>query len=208
MGKPHIVFDLGNVLIGWTPELAFADHFDDPSAARDWLERIGFHDWNYHQDGGRPFDEGLAALRAAHGTSDAEIMAGYTAGFPASIRQPIAGSWELAEALKTGGHRLFAITNWSADNWPAALAVYPRLTTLFEDIVVSGIERLLKPQPDIYLTLTGRNRIRPQDCIFIDDNAANIEGARAVGMDAIRFTNAPALASALGERGIGLAGSA
>lgn len=208
MRKPHIVFDLGNVLIDWTPELAFADHFDDPAAARDWLARIGFHDWNYLQDGGRPFDEGLAAARAAHGTEAAAPLASYTAGFPDSIRQPVPGSWELADALKADGHRLFAITNWSADNWPAALTVYPQLSTLFEDIVVSGIERLLKPQPEIYLTLTGRNDLRPQDCIFIDDNAANTHGARAIGMDAIHFTDAPTLAAALRERGIAVPGYA
>lgn len=201
MPKPHIVFDLGNVLIGWQPELAFAQHFPDAETARDWLKRIDFHDWNLTQDGGRSLADGVAAAQATHGDLALPLL-DYPAGFPDTIRQPIPGSWDLAFALKDSGHRMFAITNWSADNWPAALHVYPRLTTLFEDIVVSGIERLLKPQPEIYLTLTDRNAIQTADCIFIDDNAANIEGARAVGMDAIHFTDAPALAEALRTRGI------
>ncbi|AUH32431.1 HAD family hydrolase [Paracoccus tegillarcae] len=201
MSKPHIVFDLGEVLIGWTPELAFADDFPDPAQARDWMTEIGFRDWNYLQDGGRPLSEGLAAARAAHGELAAPLER-YTDNFPASIRKAVPGSWDLAEALKADGYRLLAITNWSADNWPAALSLYPRLTTLFEDIVVSGIEGLLKPEPEIYLTLTRRNGIEPGDCIFIDDSPANVAGAQAVGMDAIHFTDAPALDKALQARGI------
>lgn len=203
---PHIVFDLGNVLIGWQPELAFANHFDDLQQARDWLDRIGFHDWNRTQDGGRSITDGLAVVRAAHGEAAAAPLAGYREGFPITIREPIPGSWQIAEALKAAGHRMFAITNWSADNWPAALETYPQLTTLFEDIVVSGIEKMLKPDAEIYLTLTGRNGIAPEDCLFIDDSAANVQGAQAVGMDAIQFTDAPALAAALDARGITLAG--
>ncbi|SIT17513.1 HAD family hydrolase [Paracoccus saliphilus] len=198
----HIVFDLGQVLIEWSPEPAFSGHFDDQAAIRDWMARVDFNGWNRLQDGGRPLAEGLAAARAAHG-DEAAPLENYTANFPLTIAAPVPGSWEIAEALKAAGHRLFAITNWSHDNWPAALTGYPRLQTLFEDIVVSGTERLLKPEPEIYLTLTRRNDIASGDCIFIDDSAANVEGARAVGMDAIRFTDSEALRQALKERGIG-----
>ncbi|RNF35374.1 HAD family hydrolase [Paracoccus methylarcula] len=198
----HIVFDLGQVLIEWSPEPAFAGHFDNAEAIRDWMARVDFDGWNRLQDGGRTMAEGLAAARAAHG-EDAAPLESYTANFPLTIAAPVPGSWEIAESLKSAGHRLFAITNWSHDNWPAALTGYPRLQTLFEDIVVSGTEGLLKPEPGIYLTLIRRNGIAPDDCIFIDDSAANVEGARAVGMDAIRFTGSEALRMALKERGIG-----
>lgn len=201
MPLPHIVFDLGWVLIGWQPEVAFKDHFPDPQDARDWLKRIDFHDWNRTQDGGRSLADGLAVARERFGDL-AEPLAAYPAGFPATIAEPMPGTWEIAEALKAAGHRLFAITNWSADNWPAAMRLYPRLSGLFEDIVVSGQEKMLKPDAEIYLTLTNRNDIAPADCIFIDDSAANVEGARAVGMDGIHFTDAPALAQALRDRGI------
>ncbi|MBU3030189.1 HAD family hydrolase [Paracoccus marinaquae] len=198
----HIVFDLGQVLIHWAPERAFDGHFESPEALRDWMTRIGFHDWNRLQDGGRSLRDGLAAAGAAHG-ADARPLQGYAERFGATITEAVPGSWEIAEALRLAGHRLFAITNWAADNWPAALAGWPRLETLFEDIAVSGIEGLLKPGPEIYLTLTGRNAIAPGDCIFIDDSPANIDGARAVGMDAILFTGAPNLRAALAQRGIG-----
>lgn len=197
----HIVFDLGHVLIGWQPELAFEEFFDDHAAARDWMSRINFGEWNLTQDGGRPLSEGLAAAQATHG-EDAAPLEVYTRNFPLTIAEPIPGSWELAEELKAAGHRLFSITNWSRDNWPAALTQYPRLATIFEDVVVSGIEGLLKPRQEIYQRLLKRNSIDAADCIFVDDRAENIEGAKAVGMDGILFTGADDLRAALAARGI------
>lgn len=197
----HIVFDLGQVLIDWFPERAFASHFTDPASVRDWMERVDFHGWNYLQDGGRSLADGLAQARRAHGDA-ANPLEDYTANFPLTIQDPVPGSWEIAENLHSAGHRLFAITNWSRDNWPAALTLYPRLETLFEDIVISGIEGLLKPQPEIYHALLERNEIAAADCIFIDDRMPNIDGAKAVGMDAIHFTGADALRIALRESGI------
>lgn len=197
----HIVFDLGHVLIGWVPERAFEEVFDNHAAAHDWIGRTDFYGWNYLQDGGRSLDDGLAAARAIHG-DDAAPLEEYTGNFAKTISDPIPGSWELAEELKAAGHRMFAITNWSSDNWPAAVASYPRLETMFEDIVVSGIEGLLKPQPEIYRLLLTRNGIKAEDCIFIDDNENNVEGAKAVGMDAILFTGADSLREALKDRGV------
>lgn len=200
--KKHVVFDLGQVLINWYPERAFAGYFDSDSALRDWMARVDFDGWNRAQDGGRSLADSLVAIREAHGDAAGPLTT-YAERFALTISDPVPGGWEIAEALKSAGHRLFAITNWAAHNWPAALETYPRLTTLFEDIVVSGIESQLKPEPEIYLTLTSRNAIAPEDCIFIDDSPRNVEGARAVGMDAIHFTGAPALREALARRGIG-----
>lgn len=197
----HIVFDLGQVLIRWSPEHAFKGHFPDAPAMHDWMERVGFHGWNKLQDGGRSLIDGLTVARAAHG-ADAAPLEDYGRNFAATIAEPVPGSWEIAQTLKARGHRLFAITNWSTDNWPAAQQLYPQLATLFDDIVVSGIEGIMKPQPEIYLILTRRNNISAADCIFIDDSAANVAGAQAVGMDAILFRDAESLQTSLAERGI------
>lgn len=197
----HIVFDLGHVLIDWQPELALRAHFPDPDMARDWMAQIDFHDWNRTQDGGRPLHEGLQAMRDGFGAL-ADPLADYTPNFDRTIARPMPGTWQIAEDLKVAGHRMFAITNWSADNWPAAQRLYPRLNTMFEDIVVSGIERLLKPETAIYHCLLRRNDLKAVDCIFIDDSPANVAGAEAVGMDAILFTDAAALRDALTKRGI------
>lgn len=86
----------------------------------------------------------------------------------------------------------FALTNWSAESWPAATELHPRLS-LFRDVLVSGREGLLKPDAAIYQRLLDRNGLLAGESIFIDDSLANVEGARAVGLDAIHFTDAGAL---------------
>ena len=57
-------------------------------------------------------------------------------------------------------------------------------------MVVSGEERLLKPDARIYRVLLSRYGLKPEESIFLDDNAANVEGARAVGMASERFVSA------------------
>lgn len=195
-----VIFDLGAVLIEWDAALAFADNFDTRAEAEDWMRRIDFAGWNRLQDGGRSFAEGLAAARAAHGPL-ADPLEGYLAAFHLTIEKLVPGSWEIVEALQAQNVPLFAITNWAADTWPEALEVHPRLGQVFRDIVVSGRVAQLKPQPAIYRLLMDRNDLRAEDCIFIDDSPANVEGARAVGMDAIHFTDAETLGRELAQRG-------
>lgn len=197
----HVIFDLGAVLIEWDPALAFADVFTTRDAAEAWMARIGFAEWNRAQDGGRSFSEGLEAARLAHG-DEARHLDGYLAGFPLTIENPVPGAWEIAEALLARGVPMYALTNWAADTWPHALQLYPRLGTLFRDIVVSGQVGVLKPGPAIYRLLMDRNRLRPEDCIFIDDSPANVAGARALGIDGILFTGAGALGAELARRGL------
>lgn len=196
----NLVFDVGNVLIRWRPEFAVAHVYPEKAEALAYLERMGFAAWNLANDGGRPFAEAMAELRAAHG-AEAEALAEYPARFAETIREPIAGTWALVDRLKARGARLFAITNFAAETWPVALRVHPRLGTDFADVVVSGQVGLLKPGPEIYRLLLERNGLAAADCLFIDDSAANVAGARAVGMQAHHFTTPEALEADLVARG-------
>lgn len=197
----NIVFDVGNVLIRWRPERAVAEYFPDPVEAAAYLQRVGFAAWNLANDGGRSFAEGYAALLAAH-PDDAEPLAGYPGRFAETIREPVEGTWALLDRLRAAGHPLYAITNFAAETWPLALEVHPRLGQVFRDVVVSGYERMLKPAPEIYRLLLARNGLEAGDCLFIDDNAANAEGARAVGMQAHHFTTPDELHADLARRGL------
>lgn len=199
--RMNIIFDIGDVLVRWDLRRAFADAFDSPEAIDAWLEEIGFHDWNRVQDRGRSWDEGIAELVARHGER-ARPAAFYPARHCETIIEPIAGAWALLDRLAGRGHPLYAITNWSAETWPDALRLHPRLGQVFRDIVVSGRERLLKPEPAIYRLLLARNGLEAAECLFIDDNPANVDGARGVGMDAVRFTGPAALEDALAARGL------
>lgn len=197
----NIVFDVGNVLIQWKPELSVAQDFPVRADALAYLQSVGFDNWNLQQDGGRNFAEGWAALNVAH-PGRAQPLADYIARFGTTIQDPIEGTWRLVDQLQRQDHRLFAITNFASETWPVAVQLHPRLCQVFEDVVVSGHERLLKPDARIYHLLLDRNQIDARDCLFIDDNAANISGACAVGMQAHHFTSPQGLEADLKARGL------
>lgn len=195
----HVVFDIGNVLLRWDPFAAFA-HM--PRAEVEAMfDAVDFPTWNLANDAGRPRAEAVAEIARTQ-PQHAARMGEYFDRFHHTIQEPIHGTWQIANRLKRDGRRLFGLTNFSADTWPVALDLHGGLTDLLEDIVVSGVEQAIKPDPRIYAILCDRNQLAPGDCLFIDDSADNVAGARAVGWDAVQFTTPEALERALAERGL------
>ncbi|MBS4009301.1 MAG: HAD family phosphatase [Roseovarius sp.] len=196
-----IVFDIGNVLLRWDPQAAFRHAIANEAEIDALLAEVGFYDWNYEQDRGRSRAEAVAAI-AARWPHYSDLMDGYFNRFGLTIQTRIQGSWDIATTLKDGGHRLWALTNFSADTWPQALHLHPELPALFEGIVVSGHERMVKPDREIFDLLCTRANSAPEACYFIDDTASNVTGARAAGWQAHHFTGPEALNADLRDRGL------
>ena len=199
MTARHIVFDIGNVLVRWHPAAAWAEELPADADLADFMTRTDFAARNLRADGGTPFAD-LAAEIAD--PDDRALLAAYPARFGRTVRDPITGSWDILDALRARGLGIHAITNWSAETWPAGLVAHPRLGSAFDTLVVSGHEGLIKPDPAIFRLFLTRAGLDATDCLFIDDSIANVAGARAVGMDAIHFTGPDALAAELADRGL------
>ncbi len=197
----NIVFDVGNVLIAWDEHAAFRDAFPDDAAIDTFFDQIGFYAWNLEQDRGRSREEAVAAIHRKW-PEHAPLLDQFFDRFADTIQTKITGSWTVLEDLKSTGHRVFGLTNWGAETWPVAKTVHPELIDAFEDVVVSGDEKLLKPDVRIYETLTNRNGLQPGECTFIDDSPKNVEGARAAGWNAVHFTGADELRSAIQDLGL------
>ena len=195
----NVVFDIGNVLIRWDAHQAFLPALGTRDAVDAFMARIDFATLNLRADAGETFAD-LAQEIAD--PSDRARFAGYLPDYALSIPEAIEESWALLDRLAARGHGIHAITNWSAQTWPIGLASHPRLGHAFGVTVVSGIERVLKPDPCIFALLCERAGVAAQDCLFIDDSERNVLGARAFGMDAIHFTAPPALEAALTQRGL------
>jgi FMN phosphatase YigB (HAD superfamily) len=195
----HVVFDIGNVLVRWDPHRAFLPELGSREAVEAFLARIGFAALNLRADAGARFAD-LAQEIAEPG--DRALFLRYLSRYALTIEEAIEGTWALLGQVGARGHGVHAITNWSAETWPAGLAAHPRLGTAFGVTIVSGREGLVKPDPAIFALLCRRAGCAPGDCLFVDDSAANVEGARTAGMDAVRFTDAPALRAALQDRGL------
>jgi epoxide hydrolase-like predicted phosphatase len=195
----HVVFDIGGVLVDWKPHLAWAERFGSEESAHAFIARTGFKELNARADSGELFADLAAELEHPE---DQAHFADYVRLYPRTVQDPIHGTWDILDRLKTQGTPVHAITNWSAETWPEGLKAQPRLGEVFETLVVSGREGVMKPDPRIFHILCERADVAPQDCIFIDDAAHNAEGARAVGMDGIHFTTPEQLARDLAERGV------
>ena len=104
------------------------------------------------------------------------------------LRASIPEGVALLKEVKRRGYRLYGLTNWEAETIGVAYERYD-FFSLFDGIVVSGEEYVIKPEPEIYRRLLDRYRLRADECLFIDDNAQNIEAALALGFAAVRFDN-------------------
>jgi len=196
-----VVFDLGNVLIDWDPHPAIAAAVGDDEAARFLAsDDFDFGAWNHEQDSGRAFEESeqAAVARVPHWR---EHILSYRANFDRSLIGEIAATVDVLRDLHAAGVRLLALTNWSAELFPVARGRFDFLE-LFEDILVSGEERLAKPDPRVFALLTERSGLPPGACVFVDDKPENVDAARAAGLDGIVFVDDGTLREQLRERGL------
>jgi len=195
-----IVFDIGNVLIPWDPRWLFKRLLPDEAAVERFLTEVDFTTWNAQQDAGQTFADGIAS----HGTAFPHYRHLFDAFFEhweESIGEPIAGTVALARDLRKAGYRTLALTNFSAETFPRAVRLHAFLNE-FEGILVSGHERLMKPDPSIYRLLCERYRVDPSRAVFIDDSLKNVQGARGIGMQGVHFQAVDQLHDAL--RGLGV----
>ena len=196
-----VVFDVGNVLYGWDPEAFLVRQVADDAARLRFIEDSGFYAWHESLDGGRPYAEAAAELEEKF-PEYAALIAAWSDRFGETISGPVPGMPELVADLDGRGVPLFAITNFSADFWPPFHEKERAFFARFRDIVVSGEEKLLKPDPAIYYRALDRFRLRPADALFVDDRQINVEGALAVGMKAHLFTDAADLRTRLEAEGL------
>lgn len=194
-----VVFDIGNVLVEWKPNLIWADDFATTQDIEAFLARVDFPSRNLRCDQGETFGQVAAELSDP---TDQQLLVKYLDRFHLCVQDEIPGTWGLVDRLIANNVPLHAITNWSAETWPTGVRTHPRLGEIFGVTVVSGEEKLLKPDPKIFALLCERADVAPKDCVFIDDSPKNVAGAKAAGWDAIHFTDAKALETALADRGL------
>ena len=197
----NIVFDFGGVLLDWNPEYLFRDVFTDKAELDHFLDNICTPDWNEKQDAGRSLSEAVLTLQKRHPKYRREIRLYYDE-WTTMLGGPIERNVALLKPLKTN-YRLFGLSNWSAETFPIAFDLYP-LFGEFEGIVISGVERLAKPDERIYLLLLERYKLAAAECLFIDDNARNIRAAKILGFHTIHLANDVCLNDEFSRLGIRL----
>ena len=175
----NLVLDMGNVLMDWDPQ-ALAGHFFPEPRQRMLAVKALFEteDW-------RRLD--------ADAISEEEVLARMLDRLPRELRPagrelffhwhecfpPLPEMNRLAARWKERGGRLYLLSNAGLrfEQYCQSIPVFP----LLDGWVVSAFVRQVKPKPAIYRTLTDRYGLAPRECFFVDDLAANVEGALAAG---------------------------
>jgi 2-haloacid dehalogenase len=195
-----IIFDLGGVLVDWNPRYLYSKIFTDQTELDFFLKNVCNLEWNEKQDEGRPFAVATAELIGQYPQFRSQIEA-YVTRWEEMFSGPINENVKILEALETAGWPLFALTNWSGEQFPLARKRFPFLSK-FRDIVVSGDEKMKKPDPRIFELLLRRNNLVAADCLFIDDMERNTVAAGKLGLNVIWYRSIGQFKEELGRFGI------
>ena len=183
----NIIFDFGGVLVDWNPRYLFRDYFQNENEMEYFLHHICTDEWNLEQDRGRSLSEGTLLLQKKFPEFKAMIQLYYDK-WEKMLKSDIPETVTLLYKLKEK-YNIYGLTNWSGETITVAYERYPFFKQ-FDGIVVSGEEKLIKPDKKIYNLLLDRYHLKAENTVFIDDNIANVKVAKEIGMYAIRFENA------------------
>jgi len=198
--RKAVVFDIGRVLFHWELRALFAKLIDDPRELDWFLANVVTEEWHFEHDRGRALADMLPERIALFPQYESLIRA-YAARFNETIPGPVEGSHALVERLAAAGVPLYCLTNFG-DEFFAGFRPGEPIFDHFEDIIVSGVEKVAKPDPRIYEIVEARSGRSGAELFFTDDNAANIAAARARGWDAHLFTDAASLEAQLVAAGL------
>lgn len=183
----NIVFDLGNVLLEFNPCGYLKNYFSNSKMRRDMAQKIfGSEEW-------QKMDRGTIGRKEL-----TEILCQRYPGLSEEIKM-IAASWdemltvkeetvEIAQKLKKDGHELYILSNMPQEAYFKIRGRYD-FFELFTGEIISGLEGTIKPEAEIYQRLVDKYDLQAENCLFIDDTAENLTGARKMGFKTILFEN-------------------
>jgi len=200
-GVDAVVWDIGRVLVQWDFPRIWADVIPDDAERGAFTTTVVSESWHFRHDCGEPM-AAMVAERIAEFPQHRALIERYQTHWLLSVPGPIEGTHPLVERLTARGVPQFSITNFGADAFALFRPTFPILDHM-GDIVVSGTERLAKPDPAIFDLAARRFGHDAAHMLFIDDNAANIATARDLGWQVHHFTgDASALEADFAARGL------
>lgn len=194
------VFDMGGVLVDWDPRYLYRDLIGDEQEMERFLAEICTPEWNKAQDAGRPWAEAVATLTALH-PEYAEWIRAYDEQWERMLGGLIEESVAVLTELRERGVPTYGLTNFSAEKWQLTLDRYEVLRG-FDGVVVSGEEKVTKPDHEIYRILLERYGLDPATSWYVDDVPTNVLAARELGMPADVFLDGRQLRTDLCRRGL------
>ncbi len=184
----NLIFDFGKVLVDYDFEAFFRRYITDEERCRAFTpilhneEVQRMFDREEHS-----FDEIIEEMVGKHREFEQEIRY-FATHYPEIVTNEVEGMRDLLTRLKGEGYGLYGLTNWCSKVY-LTMAQF-EIFDLLDGYIISSEEKVIKPEAEIYQRLFNKFNLKPEECLFADDRAENIEGGRRVGMEGIVFTDA------------------
>ena len=187
----NIIFDFGNVLVQWHPEVVYGEFFGDEAKAWWFLRHVVDMDFRQRIDAGESMEDCIREKQAQYPEYEQAVEL-YRSKWREMLTDEVPGMREVISELRARNYEIFGLTNWSMETFPEARAHFGILQ-MIDRYVVSGAEGLVKPDPRLFQVLLDRYGLKAEECTFVDDNPDNVAAAKGMGMQGILFTNAETL---------------
>lgn len=187
----NIIFDFGNVLVQWHPELVYTEYFGDEARAWWFLRHVADMDFRQRIDAGESMEKCIREKQSQY-PDYAEAIELYRSKWREMLTDEVPGMRDLINELRVLNYEIYGLTNWSMETFPEAREHFGILQ-MIDRYVVSGAEGMVKPDPRLFQVLLDRYDLKAEDCTFVDDNPDNVTAARKMGMNGIVFTSADKL---------------
>lgn len=183
----NLIFDFGKVLVDYDFEAFFRKYIPNTERCQAFTPVLYNEELQQLLDREeRPFDVIMEEWIENHKEFEPEIRY-FNEHYPEIVTNEVEGMYELLTQLKAEGYKLYGLTNWCSKVY-LTMAQFP-IFKLLDGQIISSEEKVIKPEPEIYQRLFDKFNLKPEECIFADDRAENIEGGKRLGMDGIVFTD-------------------
>lgn len=200
MTTKAVLWDLGNVLLDWSPRRFYEKLFRTPEEVDHFLGEVCTMDWHAAHDRGVPMAENREPLIAKYPHYEDAIRAWET-GIDGMLNGSVPGTDIVMDTLAERGVPQYALTNLPAEWVEPVNALYPQMAHM-KDVIVSAHEGVIKPDRHIYEITAMRLPFAPEEVVFFDDREDNVTAARDFGFDAEVFRGEGPLKTALAGRGL------
>lgn len=192
----NIVFDFGGVMVEYDFPKYFTKFFGCRKKAMWFINNILTEENNDKLDkADKPFNEYISEWKQQW-PEYADALDAFDKHYADIYPCEVSGMFELMTELKAKGYRLLGLSNWSIKVFNV-MHKFPRIFALLDGRLISHEVHLIKPHKEIYGVFCNKFNVTPESCVFIDDRADNIEGAKSIGMQGIVFKNTEQLKAEL-----------
>ncbi len=195
-----VIFDVGNVLVHWNPRFLYEKLITDKQELEYFLSEVITMQWHTEHDRGRSFEEGVAILSKQF-PEYGDWIGAYNDRWDETIGGPIVGSVQILDHLKNSDVPVYGLTNFNEPKWNEFKKKY-KFISMLDDVVVSGREKMVKPDPRLFQLTLDRFDLEPSTTLFIDDNVMNVQAASKLGMKTHQFISPTALARDMRQYGL------